>query len=117
MISARRDLLFLLACGLVFFLDVAAGSQVSPWSLYLVPVCVSGWLFGGRHACMVAALSVGLIGAAALISGHPFQTPPDFLVSWGNRALSLLCVAWLSGVARHAVERESIRRAWRQSER
>jgi hypothetical protein len=116
MFSARRDLVFLALCGVVFALDVVAGSQVSPWSLYLLPVCASGWLFGGRHPYLVALLSVALIGLAALISGHPFQNHAEFVVSWGNRTVSLLCVAWLSGFARRSVERDSIRRALRQND-
>jgi len=46
MFSARHDLVFFLACLLVFMLDGLACSQVSPWGLYLLPIFVSGWLFG-----------------------------------------------------------------------
>ena len=100
MFSARRDLVFILACLFVFMLDGLAGSQVSPWGLYLLPVLVSGWLFGRRHALMTAALAVALIGLAALWTGHPFDSTLDFMLSWCNRAASLFCVAWLLGLAR-----------------
>jgi uncharacterized ion transporter superfamily protein YfcC len=115
MFSARRDFVFILACLLVFALDVWAGSQVSPWSLYLLPVFVSGWLFGRRHALMTVALAVGLIGLAAVVSGHPFLSHWEFAMSWLNRAASLVCVAWLLGLARRTAETEDVQRAWAQS--
>lgn len=107
----RPLLLFGSVCLVVFALDVIFGAQVSPWSLYLLPVLVAGWLFGGPAALAVAAFSLALIVLAALWSGHPFATWFDFFMSWCNRAASLLVVAWLAGVARrtseHAYERAS----------
>ena len=112
----RPVLVFGTVCLLVFALDVIVGAQVSPWSLYLLPVLAAGWLFGGPAAVGVAAFSSALIVFAALLSGHPFDTWFDFGVSWCNRAVSLLVVAWLAGVARRTSESQSIRKS-RQRDR
>jgi len=110
-----RPLLFFgFVCLAVFALDVILGSQVSPWSLYLLPVLAAGWLFGGQAAMAVAAFSATLIVLAALLVGHPFATWFDFGLSWCNRAASLLVVAWLAGVARRASENQSIKESRRR---
>ena len=103
----RPVILFGAVCALVFALDVILGEQVSPWSLYLLPVLVAGWLFGGPAALAVAAFSSALIVLAALWAGLPFATWFDFFISWCNRAASLLVVAWLAGVARRNLEHAS----------
>lgn len=103
----RPYMLFLAACLAVFMLDVAVGPQISPWSLYLVPLLLAGWLFGGRAAMAIAVLASLLILIAAFITGHPNDTWWDFALSWCNRAISLLTVGWLVGVARGAQQRRS----------
>ena len=103
----RPYLLFLAACLAVFMLDIAAGPQISPWSLYLVPLLLAGWLFGSRAAMAIAVLASILIVIAALIAGHPFATWWDFALSWCNRVISLLTAAWLVGFARSAEQRRS----------
>jgi hypothetical protein len=105
----RTLLFFGFVCLVVFALDLILGAQVSPWSLYLLPVLAAGWLFGGQAALAVAAFSAALILLAALLAGHPFTTWFDFGLSWSNRAASLLVVAWLVGLARRASENQSIK--------
>lgn len=100
-------MLFLVICLAVFVADTAAGAQVSPWSLYLIPLLVAGWLFGARAALGVAMLASALSVVAALISGHPFASWWEFSLSWGNRTICLLAVAWLIGAASSAALRRS----------
>ena len=96
---------------MVFTLDVLAGAQVSPWGLYLLPVLIAGWLFGGSAALNVGAFSSALIVLAALLAGHPFDTWGEFFVSWCSRTASLMVVAWLAGLTRRGAVAEGIERA------
>jgi hypothetical protein len=81
---------------LIAALDVAAGKQVSPWALYLLPIIAAAGLFGRRTALALATMAVGLIALTAAVAGHPFASWAFFAASLANRAICLFACAWLA---------------------
>lgn len=76
-------------------LDVVAGSQVSPWALYLFPIIIGAANYGAKAGIALTCFATGLIAVAAAISGHPFASWSFFALSLANRSICLLAVALL----------------------
>jgi hypothetical protein len=98
---------FALACLPTFLFDLAADGQISFWGFYLVPVALAGWLRGRNFGMLIALVGIVGIVAAPLIVGHRFDQTWQLAVSIGNRAASLLIVAWLTSVCRRVSELQS----------
>lgn len=87
--------LLLLCCG-VAAIDMFAGSQISPWAFYLLPIGLGGWLGGHKVGFAISLAATGLIFLSAYIYGHPFANWFYFAISVSNRVVTFLVVAFLS---------------------
>jgi hypothetical protein len=102
----RYGLYFLLSlfCGAIATLDIYAGSQISPWALYMIPVALGGWLGGLGVGLYISFLAGGLIFLSAFIDGQPLQSWFYFALSVGNRIISFFVVAFLSSYLWEALD-------------
>jgi len=83
-------------------LDVFAGSQVSPWALYLLPISIGTANYGAKAGMALTCLATGLLALAAAVSGHPFASWAFFALSIANRSICMLAVAMLVAYVRRA---------------
>ena len=81
-------------------LDVLAGSQISPWALYLLPIGIGAASYGGRAGLALTCLTAALLTLAAVLAGHPYASWPFFAISIANRSICLLTVALLVAYVR-----------------
>lgn len=81
-------------------LDVIAGSQVSPWALYLLPIGIGAANRGAKAGIVLTCLATGLLAMAGAVSGHPFASWIYFAMSLANRSICLLAVAMLVAYVR-----------------
>lgn len=102
----RYGLFFLLTlfCGAIASLDIYAGSQISPWAFYMLPVGLAGWLGGLGVGIGISFLATFLIFLSAFIDGQPLQSWLYFAVAVGNRCISFLVVAFLSSYLWEALD-------------
>jgi hypothetical protein len=102
----RYGLFFLLTlvCGAIASLDIYAGSQISPWVFYMLPVGLAGWLGGRIVGLGISLLATFLIFLSAYIDGQPLQSWLYFSVAVGNRCISFLVVAFLSSYLWEALD-------------
>lgn len=80
-------------------LDILTGPQICPWGLYLLPVALVGWLCGWRQALTLALIVSAFIMASAVVTGHPFDTWWEYLVSLCSRVASLVTAGYLASAA------------------
>lgn len=81
-------------------LDVIAGSQVSPWALYILPIGIGAASYGGKAGLGLTCLVAALLVMAAILAGHPYASWPFFAISIANRSICLLTVALLVAYVR-----------------
>ena len=98
-------LLALLAVG---GLDLAIGSDVPMFALYLFPIVAAAWRFGLTTGLLIAFMSLGLWDSANGVSARSEVHP---LVTFWTLASTLACFAAAAGAAAHirAIEGRSAR--------
>ncbi len=102
----RYELIGLLSLlsGAIAVLDIYAGSQISPWAIYLLPIGLAGWLGGASIGFGMALLATGFSFLSASITGHPLQNWFYFTLSVSNRIICFVIVAFLSSYLWESLE-------------
>lgn len=79
--------------GLVAYVDLATGFEISVFPLYALPISIAAWYFGGWGGVATAISSCGVWFWADVASGHVYTKPWIVYLNAGSRLVFFLFVA------------------------